>query len=234
MTARALAQATAQVRTVIFAKAPLAGFAKTRLVPALGEEGAAALARQLLRHTVTQALAAGLGPVELCVTPNRHHAIWPTLNIPQAIKFSAQGRGDLGQRMARAARRSIPGDEPVLLIGTDCPQLDSAMLQAAARALAGHDCCLVPAHDGGYTLLGLRRYHPSLFSNMPWSTADVARITRARMHALGWSLAEFPAVHDIDEPADLAWLPAGWRDADRDGCRPPAGNPIFITHRATD
>jgi rSAM/selenodomain-associated transferase 1 len=234
VTAITVKQAMAPVRIVIFAKAPLAGFAKTRLIPQLGAEGAAALARQLLRHTVTQALAADSGPVELCVTPNQQHAIWPTLHLPQAVTFSAQGRGDLGQRMARAARRSILKDKPVLLIGTDCPQLDSTMLQAAAQALAGHDCCLVPAHDGGYTLLGLRRHHPSLFNNIPWSTAEVARITRERIHALGWSLADFPAVHDIDEPADLAWLPVGWCDADRDGPRPPESKQITEHHLSTE
>jgi rSAM/selenodomain-associated transferase 1 len=201
------------VTIVIFAKAPVAGFAKTRLIPALGEEGAAALARQLLRHAVTEALDAALGPVELCVAPDQQHAVWPTLNIPEAIAFSAQGGGDLGQRMARAARRIILQGKPVLLTGTDCPQLSSAVLQAAALALADHDCCLIPAHDGGYTLLGLRRYHPSLFSRIPWSTADVARISRERIQALGWSLAELPALQDIDEPADLALLPDGWRDA---------------------
>lgn len=204
-----------KITIVVFAKAPVAGFAKTRLIPELGEEGAAALARQMLQHTVNEALGAHIGPVQLCVTPDQQHPVWPALNFPQTVAFSEQGDGDLGQRMARAAQRILHQSKLVLLIGTDCPQLDSARLRAAAQALLDNDCSLIPAHDGGYTLLGLRQYHPSLFTNIPWSTAEVAQITRERIQALGWALAEFPALRDIDEPADLTWLPDGWRDADR-------------------
>ncbi|MCK9503837.1 MAG: TIGR04282 family arsenosugar biosynthesis glycosyltransferase [Porticoccaceae bacterium] len=204
---------------VIFAKAPLPGFAKTRLIPALGEEGAAALATKLLAHTIAAARSAHIGAVELWVTPNPQHQVWSTLDISKTLTLRAQGDGDLGQRMARAARRVIAQGSSVLLIGSDCPQLDSGGLQAAAQALAHHDCCLVPALDGGYTLLGLRHYHSSLFTGMPWSTPEVADITRERIRELGWSLAEFPPLADIDEPADLVNLPAHWRGWDQDSPR---------------
>jgi rSAM/selenodomain-associated transferase 1 len=198
------------MRVLIFARAPVPGEAKTRLIPELGREGAAQLARRMLLHTVAQAQAADLGPVELCVTPAAHTAVWAELELAADLSWSDQGAGDLGQRMGRAADRATRPGQPVLLIGTDCPQLDAEALRAAARALSNQDACIAPAADGGYALLGLNRCAQSLFTDIPWSTGRVAQITRQRIAALGWSLAELPQLHDIDEPEDLRWLPAGW------------------------
>lgn len=201
-------------RVVIIAKAPIAGFAKTRLTPSLGAEGAARLARRMCEHSVATAVAARLGPVELCVTPSPNHPIWKTLDLPDGLAWSEQGDGDLGARMARAAGRTTAAGEAVLLIGTDCPDLTVAHLQTAAEALADHDAALLPTVDGGYALLGLRRFHPCLFAHMPWSTDAVAFETLCRIGRLGWRVKSARPLHDIDEPADLAWLPGGWH-ADR-------------------
>jgi len=194
-------------RIVIFAKAPQPGFAKTRLIPALGIQGAADLARRMLAQTVRKALAAGLGPVELCVTPSATDPLWQTLAVPDAVHWSDQGGGDLGQRMARATQRVLDGGEPVLLIGTDCPELGAAHLQRAARALQRSDAALLPTFDGGYALLGLKRFHPSLFAGIAWSSACVAAETLDRFGQQGWTVHSQPMLHDIDEPADLQWLP---------------------------
>ncbi len=195
------------VRIVIFAKAPLPGLAKTRLIPALGALGAADLARQLLAHRLEAALAAEVGPVELCVTPPAAESVWRTFPVPKAVQWSDQGEGDLGARMARAARRTLAAGEPILLIGTDCPALDATELQHAASALQHADATLVPAFDGGYVLLGLNRFHPALFSGIAWSTNTVAAETMRRFHALDWTVHRRPTLHDIDEPADLQYLP---------------------------
>lgn len=205
-------------RIVIFAKAPQPGLAKTRLIPVLGTQGAADLARRMLAQTVRKALAAGLGPVELCVTPSAADPVWQTLAVPDAIpdvipdavQWSDQGQGDLGQRMARATRRVLESGESVLLIGTDCPELGAAHLQQAARALQRSDAALLPTFDGGYALLGLNRFHPSLFAGIAWSSAAVASETLDRFGQLGWTVHSQPMLHDIDEPADLQWLPGTW------------------------
>ncbi|MFZ0791908.1 MAG: TIGR04282 family arsenosugar biosynthesis glycosyltransferase, partial [Chromatiaceae bacterium] len=120
-----------------------------------------------------------------------------------------QGDGDLGARMGRAARRVLLGEERVLLIGTDCPALSEGHLRAAAEALDSHDAALHPALDGGYPLLGLRAYHPSLFADIPWSTREVAALTLARLQALKWCVWLGESLPDIDEPADLIHLPEG-------------------------
>lgn len=198
-------------RILIFAKAPLPGFAKTRLVPALGAAGAAALARRMLEHAAHAALAAATGPVELCATPAPADRAWEAVALPPALLRSDQGEGDLGARMARAAARTLATGERVLLIGADCPALDAARLRAAARALDAHDASLVPSADGGYALLGLKAFRPELFDGLRWSTSTVAAATLARIARLGWRVQRLPTVHDIDTPADLRWLPAAWR-----------------------
>ena len=195
---------------IVFAKAPVAGYAKTRLIPALGAEGAARLASRLLDHAVDEALVAGLGTVELCCAPNSRHAAFDAVPRRQDLELTDQGEGDLGLRMARALDRSLAKHRAALLIGTDAPSLDAAALRCAGAALDSHDAVFVPALDGGYVLVGLRRRMPQLFDDMPWSTSGVMQRTRERLARAGVSHVELAPLRDIDEPADLAYFPAGW------------------------
>lgn len=199
------------VRTVIFAKAPQPGFAKTRLIPALGQQGAAELAHRMLQYTVHQALAAAIGPVELCVTPGKDDPVWQNIKLPSTIVWSDQGSGDLGERLARTSQRVIQAGESALLIGTDCPELDADCLSSAAMALQKNDAILIPATDGGYVLLGLNQFHASLFTGITWSTPTVAFETLCRLGALKWQVQSHPMLHDIDEADDLKWLPKEWQ-----------------------
>lgn len=189
-------------RIVIFAKAPVPGRVKTRLIPALGEAGAARLAQRMLTDTIDHALSAGLASVELCATPHPDDPQWAG-HLPAGVQLSEQGPGDLGQRLAAAAGRTVDNGERVLLIGTDCPELDGKRLAEAAAQLERHDAIIHPARDGGYVLLGLARTDASLFGGVAWSTDTVAATTIARMRALGWSLFIGDTLRDIDEPADL-------------------------------
>jgi hypothetical protein len=196
---------------VVMAKAPRPGFAKTRLAPALGAEGAAALAERLLAHAVAQALAAGLGAVQLCVTPDAGHPALQRLGALAGVTLALQGEGDLGARMHRAFVRALrPPVGQALLIGTDVPALDAAVLRRAAAALDDHDAVFVPALDGGYALVGLRRPTATLFDDMIWSTPTVMAHTRQRLAAAGLHHAELEPLADIDEPTDLVHLPPEW------------------------
>jgi rSAM/selenodomain-associated transferase 1 len=196
-------------RIVIFAKAPRAGYAKTRLIPALGADGAARLARRMLTHMVNQALDAGVGPTELCMTP-ADDPTWEETRLPLHLGRTDQGEGDLGERMARASQRVTGEGEAIILTGTDCPQLDTICLQQIATALEQSDVAIVPTTDGGYAALGLNRFDPLLFSDIRWSTDTVAAETLRRIATLQWSVSTLPVLHDIDEVADLALLPADW------------------------
>lgn len=196
-------------RIVVFAKAPQAGFAKTRLIPALGAEGAAALAHAMLNHTLEQALAAGAQVVELCMSPAPSDPAWQGVALPQAVERSDQGDGDLGARMGRAMERALAlRQSPVLLIGTDCPALTAKYMTEAGRQLEQHDAVLLPAADGGYVLIGLQAPCPEVFTGMLWSTQGVAAETLRRLAALGLRVWLGPTLHDIDEAADLVHLPA--------------------------
>jgi uncharacterized protein len=199
-------------RVVVFAKAPLPGRAKTRLMPALGAEGAARLARRMLGHALEQALQAQVGAVELCMSPGPDDAAWHGVELPDRVQCTDQGDGDLGARMARAVHRVTTGPHghPVLLMGTDCPALTAGIIGEAAAQLAQHDAVLVPVADGGYVLLGLRADCPDIFHGMAWSTAVVAAETRRRLAALGLNLWLGPTLNDIDEPADRVHLRSVW------------------------
>jgi uncharacterized protein len=199
------------VRIVVFAKAPRPGLAKTRMIPVLGRQGAADLARRMLSEALAKALEAKLGPVELCVSPFED-AIWAELNISQSVIITNQGEGDLGERMARACARTLAGGESVLLIGTDCPSCDASYLRSMAQALGTHDAVIAAAADGGYPAIGLSRFDPSVFQGVAWSTSTVLRVTLEKFRALQWIFQVFPELHDIDEPEDLKHLPPGWVD----------------------
>lgn len=192
------------------AKSPRAGFAKTRLIPALGAEGAAALAERLLQHTVREAARADLGPVDLCVTPDTRHPAVVACRDALGAGLSLQGEGDLGARMAAAFARWLGGAGGVLLIGTDAPAIDAAMLRSAAAALQAADAVFIPAFDGGYALIGLRTAAPTVFERMTWSTPSVMADTRVRLAAAGLHHVELAPVADIDDPDDLRHLPADW------------------------
>ena len=133
---------------------------------------------------------------------------WQGVLLPPLIELSEQGEGDLGTRMNRAINRALAQQQgPVLLMGTDCPALNTGNMLEAARQLEHHDAVLVPAADGGYVLIGLRAPCPGLFNDMAWSTPTVARVTLQRMASLGLRVWQGPVLHDIDEPADLQHLP---------------------------
>jgi uncharacterized protein len=193
-------------RVAVMAKAPVAGAVKTRLMPALGADGAARLAQRMLDHALDQARGAVLGEVVLACAPDTSHPAFVRQAERGGVRLVAQGEGDLGARMLRLF---APG-ESVLLIGTDAPAIDAGVLRRAAAALADADAVFVPTADGGYALIGLRGPQPVLFDNMPWSTARVMALTRERLARAGLRHVELPTIHDIDEPADLAHLPAGW------------------------
>jgi rSAM/selenodomain-associated transferase 1 len=199
-----------ETRIILFAKAPQPGLAKTRLIPALGAEGAAALARRMLETTLKRALGAQVGPVELRVTPAISDSSWCDIPIPDGVEIRAQGEGDLGARLARATQSGLELSPAVMLIGCDCPDLDSTALRQAAQTLQGVDVVIHPTADGGYALLGLRRFHPRLFGDIPWSTNRVAHRTIQEVSVLQWSLHVAAMFNDIDEPADLGRLPAEW------------------------
>src|SRR5712691_564820 len=197
-------------RVMVFARAP--GEAKTRLIPALGAEGAAALHRRLVMHCLRAATDAQLGPVELWCAPDAGDPFFRECECRFGVSLHSQGEGDLGGRMRRAFEAVLARASRAILVGSDIPALSAQYLRDAERALAdGDDVVIGPAEDGGYVLVGLSRCDAELFREIPWGGPKVLPETRRRIAALRWRLAELPALWDVDRPEDLERLPEEMR-----------------------
>jgi rSAM/selenodomain-associated transferase 2/rSAM/selenodomain-associated transferase 1 len=194
----------ARADVAVLAKAPVPGLAKTRLSPLLGSVGAARAQRRFIHQTLHTAQQARIGAIALWCAPHTQHRSFLALSLHAQVPCLAQPEGDLGARMHRCAEHHFakPNAPPLLIIGTDCAVLAPGHLQAAARSLQTHDACLIPAEDGGYVLLGLRKPTAQVFSNIDWSTPRVLAQTRERLMQAGATWAELPALWDIDEPSD--------------------------------
>ena len=201
------------VHVAIFAKAPQAGKAKTRLIPALGAQGAARLQRWLTRRAVETASRSDVGGVTLWCAPHARHPFFRALQDRMHVECRDQPEADLGQRMLHAFEAHCPKG-PLLVIGTDCPALEAGDLRDAASVLRnGHDAVVLPAEDGGYVLIGLRHPLPSLFDNIAWGTDAVMHATRERLRALDAHWCEPKVLWDVDRPEDLPRLRALCPDA---------------------
>jgi uncharacterized protein len=192
------------IAIAVLAKAPLPGFAKTRLIPALGAEGAALLQARLVEHSVATACAARIGPVTLWGAPDENHPLFQAIGTRLGVALARQDGGDLGERMLGAVAAA---DMPVLVIGTDCPALTADHLRTAADILrSGADAAIIPTEDGGYALIGLRAPARTLFSEMHWSVPSVMEETRRRLRALGMTWQEPVTLWDVDLPEDIERL----------------------------
>ena len=194
-----------RIGLAILAKAPVPGLAKTRLVPHLGPEGAAALQTWLLRRTVAIALAADVGPVTLWCAPDVDHPEFSACRSRGQVVLRRQATGDLGARM-HAAVADSPALAGVLVVGTDCPMMTPGRLRQAGVSLDRNDATVIPAEDGGYVLIGMR--HPSrrVFADIDWGSGKVMVQTRERLAEIGWRWSEFPPLWDVDREEDFRRL----------------------------
>jgi len=177
---------------IVFARAPVPGEAKTRLIPKLGAWRAARLHERLTLHALRTARLAG-GRVELHGT--RRHSFFRRLDVD----FRLQRGRDLGERMVHALSKAR---RPAIVIGTDCPALTPGDLRRAARWLRGGcDAVLAPAEDGGYALIGLRRPRPEFFQDIRWGGAHVYADTAGKLAGCRWRALR--RVWDLDRPEDL-------------------------------
>ena len=189
--------------TLVFAKAPRAGTVKTRLIPLLGADGAAALHRKLVTQTLTTVTAAGLGPVELHAAPDTSDVFLINEARRAGVALLPQQGADLGARMHHAFSEALARHSRVVLVGTDCPVLEPRHLHDASNALAeGNDAAFIPAEDGGYALIALAQCDATLFEHIAWGTDTVMETTRARLRALKWRWHELETLWDIDRPED--------------------------------
>ncbi len=196
-----------ETRILVFAKAPVPGEVKTRLIPALGAGDAARLHALLLRKTLSSVVRSRVGNTELWCAPDVTHGFFQEMKARFGISLRLQRGDDLGGRMSFAFENVLEKASSAVLVGSDCAELSGADLRWASEALKnGCEAVLGPAEDGGYVLIGLSRPFPELFVDMPWGTENVLEITRERLRRKGWRWRELPVRHDVDRPEDLERL----------------------------
>lgn len=190
-------------RLVLFARYPTPGSAKTRLIPAVGADGAAVVHRTLTERTLA-VLSGHDCPVELFTTGAPHNEFAEWLGADVILKQQAEG--DLTDRLTAALDPA-----PVIFFGADTPDLSREIVTSAIGALASHDVVIGPAEDGGYYLLGMARPFPDLLHGIDWSTEQVFPQTMTKVEAANLSVAVLRTLADCDRPEDLArwpWLAA--------------------------
>ena len=198
------------MKLIVYARVPELGKVKTRLAAQMGEPEALAAYRSLLNNILER--MSGLNDVhkELCITGVDVHGECARLAQTYRFSLTEQAGGDLGFRMQESFRLGLASHSRVLLMGSDCPLLDEDLVRKAFTELEQHDAFFVPVEDGGYSLLGLRKLIPALFSDMAWSTGLVMQESRVRLLDSGASWVESPTLWDIDEPIDWQrWIDSG-------------------------
>ncbi|MEN8169609.1 MAG: TIGR04282 family arsenosugar biosynthesis glycosyltransferase [Pseudomonadota bacterium] len=192
---------------LVMARAPEAGRAKTRLIPALGEEGAAMLHGFLLEHLLGKLSQAVIAPLTLCCTPDTEHPFFLHCRDRYGVRLQQQYGDGLGERLHNALSTSLESSKHVVVIGCDIPQLVADDLIAAFEALErGIQSVISPTEDGGYALLGIAEPAARLFSDIDWGSEQVMVQTRQQLSAMDWSWSELKQQWDVDRPEDLQRL----------------------------
>ncbi len=198
-------------RLIVFTRYPEQGTTKTRLIPALGEKGAADFQRKMVEHTVALAMPLSTSrevTVEIRYDGGSDRMMKDWLG-PNFV-YRPQGRGDLGARMKRSFEDAFSeGVDTAVMVGTDIPELSPATLQKAFDVLNQKDLVLGPAKDGGYYLIGLKRnvqprYLTELFSGIVWGKGDVLEKTLGTARRIGLRHSLLEELEDVDRPEDLS------------------------------
>lgn len=198
-------------RVIVFVKWPDPGRAKTRLIPALGPQGAAELHDKMARRTLSS-VRRGAKRAGCSVEVRSTGAVTERFRgwLGEGLSVVDQSDGDLGDRMALSVSNSLDGGiKKVLLLGTDCPDLDPSFIRHAMGLLEGHPVVMGPASDGGYYCLGIDlskagKRALGLFRGVPWSSSATGQATLDRARSLGLKVARLPVLSDVDRPEDLA------------------------------
>ena len=194
----------------IFCKTPAAGFSKTRLSPPLHPEDCSAISACFIRDLASTIHSMGGDATPYAVyTPVGTE---PALRIllPPSFRLLPQRDGNFGTRLSHAVTELLrAGHAGAILVNADSPTLPASILQAAVDALLREDAVVLsPSFDGGYTLVGLSRPHPQVFSDIPWSTPHVHRLTMQRAAEINVPVINVPGWYDVDDQQTLQLLKA--------------------------
>jgi len=194
-----------QEQLIVFTRYPEPGTTKTRLAKALGNKGAADIQKKLTELTLVQARQfLHLRPAEVVVYFEGGSLELVRSWLGPDLHYLAQGNGNLGQRMANAFTAAFKhGYKRIVMIGTDCPDLQASHLAQAFALLCHKDLVIGPATDGGYYLIGLRLEEKALFKEVPWGADTVLAKTLTIAKQKGLSTDFLETLSDVDRPEDL-------------------------------
>ena len=188
---------------LIFVKNAIRGQVKTRLAATVGDELAMHVYQQLLEHTRKVSQVVDVDKYVYYADFIAKEDTWSNSHFQKRV----QKGNDLGDRMQHAFSCAFEnGYEHVIIIGSDCPGIDEKILEVAFSYLKNYDVVIGPANDGGYYLLGMKKFYPQLFNNIAWSTTAVLNQTIAKCRELGIMYTALPLLHDVDEEKDLIHL----------------------------
>lgn len=191
-------------KLIIFARAPIPGDVKTRLIPALGENGAAQFYARMAQYVIDRMLDSHLCDLSIDCMPDSSHPFFLDILDRRCVELNKQTGDDLGERMGHALRNALDRYGYAILIGTDAPCLTPDSVEQAIEALkAGADLVTSPARDGGYVLIGMKRFHGEVLEDIDWSTPRVLQQTLEKARRLNLSVHQLPVSWDVDTPEDL-------------------------------
>ena len=199
-----------QSRLMVFCKAPEAGEVKTRLAEYFEDRGmdgkqvSARIHEHLALHCLRRITKDNAAPVQLWCSPNKNHPFFQKCKNEFNLELRNQGEGGLGERMSNAYDKTLQIHDHVIVIGTDCPMLNSSTIEQAFSLLNQNECSVIgSAEDGGYFLLGLSKAQPEIFNDISWGSSQVFAETIKRVSGRVHELSE---LWDVDRPEDLQRL----------------------------
>ncbi len=188
---------------LIFLKNNIPGKVKTRLAATVGNDEAAKVYTMLVQHTQLATLELKENKIIFYSDYMEQDDIWQNANYEKQVQFGS----DLGERMANAFQYAFDcGNEMVVLIGTDCPGINMDLIQKAFSELNAADVVIGPAIDGGYYLLGMKKFTAELFNEIAWSTSDVLETTIKKCNQLNLTYQLLEVLPDVDEEKDLIYM----------------------------
>lgn len=191
---------------ILFAKSPMAGRVKTRLIPDLGEQGAADLARALIDESVRRSVESWPGPVSLQVWPDTGHQCFETLRHRHGIKLARQSGGDLGAKMFEALNDAHERGAAAAVMGCDVPHCPAETHRTAHAFLAQGRSIIGPSDDGGYYLIGINPPDRDCFERISWGGSKVFDTTLKRAANASINLIVLQQLNDIDTMSDIEAL----------------------------
>ncbi len=191
---------------IYFCKHPEPGMVKSRLAKDLTEKKAARIYKILLKFVLHNTHQTGIKHYLYCY-PNIDHSLLKQYGNEYDLELKNQANGDLGTKMYQAINGHLNENKNVVLIGTDCLELDINYIKQAFNLLnQDNDLVLGPTEDGGYALIGANKIKKEIFENISWSSNSVILETEQRISKLGWKHMLLPRVRDLDTVEDYRYF----------------------------